>query len=339
MKENIMINIVDLNKVYDPGFHCAFTDITFWRGRVWLTFREALNHSSHPSSQIVIMSSANHGRSFQVESRISKRNHDVRDPHFLINNDRLHVIIPTWDMTQLENHRKTLFAVSDNGHEFDFIDDINAFDFRTVWRPRISSKEKVWYVTAYEPNKVHLLRSEDGIEWQEVSIIHVQDLPSETELCFLPDGDLIALVRRGAVRITGCKPILARSTFPYKKWDKIECDQFLEGPLLERLGEDNFLVVGRSPQDLNNPECERRVTRLFSLDIDTGHLEPYTALISGNDTSYAGFVILPKDSASNNNGDANALLSYYSGHEYDNGDFRGSEQWQRSAIYVARVVV
>ena len=329
--------VFDLNKIYDPGFHCAFTDITFWRGRIWLTFREALNHSVHASSKIVIMSSANHGRSFQVESRISKRNHDLRDPHFLISNDRLQVIIPTWKISSKTSHRQTLVAVSDNGCDFDFIDETPIFDFRIVWRPRISPKEKVWYVTTYEPNKVHLLRSEDGIEWQEVSVIH--DKGSEAELCFLPEGDLISLIRRGGRIVTGCRPILARSAFPYKRWEKIECDHFLEGPLLERLGEDNFLVVGRSPQDLNKPGCERMVTRLFSLDIDTGHLEPSLALASGNDTSYAGFVLLPKGSHSEKNGDANALLSYYSGHEYDNGDYKGSEQWQRSAIYVARLVV
>jgi len=338
-----MLNIIDLNKVYDPGFHCAFTDIAFWRGRAWLAFREALNHSVHPSSQIVIMSSANHGRSFQVESRISRREHDVRDPHFLITNDRLHVVIPTWEIPRSENHRQTFLAVSDNGREFEFIEDIPAFDCTTVWRPRKSSREKAWYAAAYDRQpdkkrgKVRLLRSENGTEWQAVSVIHDQEYPNETELCFLPEGDLLALVRRE--ENAGRRPLLARSTFPYEKWDKTECDQFLQGPLLERLGEDRFLVVGRSPHELNKPGCERKVTRLFSLDIDKGHLEPGLALDSGNDTSYAGFVLLPEGSGSRNNGDANALLSYYSGHEYDNGAYRGGEQWQRSAIYVARVVV
>ena len=52
------IQMVGSSKVYDPGCHCAFTDITHWRGRIWLTCREALNHSIHPSSQIVVLASA-----------------------------------------------------------------------------------------------------------------------------------------------------------------------------------------------------------------------------------------------------------------------------------------
>ena len=79
--------------------------------------------------------------------------------------------------------------------------------------------------------------------------------------------------------------------------------------------------------------------RMFTLDADTGDLDPVFTFESGNDTSYASFLKLPEGSSSWNNGDANALLSYYSGHEYDNGAYRSGEQWQRAAIYIARMVV
>ena len=79
--------------------------------------------------------------------------------------------------------------------------------------------------------------------------------------------------------------------------------------------------------------------RMFTLDLESGELDPVLAFESGNDCTYASYLELPEGSASWNNGDADALLSYYSGHAYDNGAFRSGEQAQRTAIYVARLAI
>ncbi len=332
------VGVVGGSKVYDPGCHCAFTDIIHWRGRVWLAFREALNHSVHPSSQIVLMASADHGRTFQVQARIAARGLDARDPHFFIIEDRLHVIIPCWRLPRERGERLTLVARSDDGRGWETFPEIPAFQDVTVWRPREGAGDGAWYAAAYDrqvdkrTGRVRLLRTEDGLDWQAVSTIHDAGYPNETELCFLPDGELLALVRR---EMEPRFPLLAKARPPYAEWEKTGCDCFLQGPLLERLGDGRFLVVGRSPRDLEQEENHPAVTRLFALDPETGHLEPGIALESGGDTSYASFQRLPEDAA----GEANALLSYYSGHGYDNGSYRTGEQPQRCAIYVARLVV
>ena len=77
------------------------------------------------------------------------------------------------------------------------------------------------------------------------------------------------------------------------------------------------------------------VTRMHALDPETGVLTPGLTLESGGDTSYAGFVRLPEDPDDGHN----ALLSYYSGHGYSNGAYRGGESPQRCALYVARLRV
>ncbi len=216
LKPESIIRIVGLDKVYDPGCHCAFTDILNWRGRVWLTFREAVNHSVHPSSQIVVMASADCGRTFQLQARIAGRGLDVRDPHFYVVDDRLHITIPCWGIPREKNERVTILARSDDGRSWEQFRDVELFADRTVWRPR-QGPDGAWYAAGYDrqseqdTGKVQLLRTRDGIEWEALSVIHDDRFPNETELCFLPGGDLMALVRREQKPNT---PILAVSRPP-----------------------------------------------------------------------------------------------------------------------------
>lgn len=341
-----LLRVVGLSRVYDPGCHCAFTDLALWRGRVWLAFREALNHSVHPSSQIVVLASADYGQTFQLQARIAARGLDVRDPHFYTHDDRLHLVIPCWTLDGTERRRITLLARSDDGQHWEQHRQLPVFQDVTLWRPRRSTApgDGALYAAGYgrsaskEIGAVRLYRSADGLAWEAVGIIHDTDLPNETELCFLPGGELLALVRR---EVEHARPLLARIRPPYTgAWVKRECDQYLQGPLLEHLGGGRFLAVGRSPLDLAQAgKGAPRVTRLFGLDPESGHLEPGTALESGGDTSYAGFVRLPADAQKASGGAANALLSYYSGHGYENGSYRGGDAAQHCAIFVARALV
>jgi hypothetical protein len=45
------MKLMGVTSVYDPGCHCAFTDIISWRDRIYVAFREALNHSVQYSGQ------------------------------------------------------------------------------------------------------------------------------------------------------------------------------------------------------------------------------------------------------------------------------------------------
>ncbi|MCZ7649089.1 MAG: glycoside hydrolase [Planctomycetota bacterium] len=332
------VQLAGLNKVYDPGCHCAFTDLTYWRGRVWLAFREALNHGIHPSSQIVVLASADHGHSFQLMARIAARGLDVRDPHFYVVDDRLHLTIPCWKNPPTDSakgKRVTILARSDDGLAWELHREVPLLEDQTVWRPRKHPSENAWYAASYErevardAGRVRLIRTVDGLAWEAVSTIEDAGFPNETDLCFLPDGALLALVRRE--KAEGI-PILARARAPYTEWSKTPCDRWFKGPLLERLPGGQLLAVGRVQRE---DDAKRYVTRMHLLDPETGVLAPSHTLESGNDTSYAALAHLPPGAGAPHN----ALLSYYSGHGYDNGSYRGGDAPQRCAIYVARLAV
>jgi len=61
------------------------------------------------------------------------------------------------------------------------------------WRPK-SPDGKTWYVPAYwwEHGRSILLRSGDGLEWQQISTIYQGEGNDETAIEFLPDGRLLA---------------------------------------------------------------------------------------------------------------------------------------------------
>ena len=123
--------------------------------------------------------------------------------------------------------------------------------------------------------------------------------------------------------------MLAKSKPPYSEWDKVRCSRFLQGPLLTHLPDKTLMVVGRSPEPLDSEERKGGcVTRAFKLDPETGELEYWFTLPSGGDTSYAGFCEL---------GNGTGLLSYYSGHGYNNGIYRDGNNLQRTGIYLARL--
>jgi len=330
------MNVLDVRCIHDPGCHCAFTDILSWNGRIYVVFREAVNHGVHFSGQIVVLGSADYGASFQVHARLAHRGYDLRDPHLFIVQDRLCLAIPSWvvpepDRGIPERIRCTHIAQSEDGIDWDLQLVLDPLQGRTLWRPRRGPDGR-WYAASYAPARgnddyrVALYRSKDGWSWKHVSLIHGKDKANETELCFLPDGELLALVRREA---GPCRPLLAASRPPYHTWTKLECSRFLQGPLLERLPDGSLLVVGRSREPLEPEEPGGQCrTRGFRLDRETGKLEDLFTLPSGGDTSYAGLQELQ---------DGTFLLSYYSGHEHEDGSYRDGESPQRCGIYLARL--
>jgi hypothetical protein len=165
-------------------------------------------------------------------------------------------------------------------------------------------------------NWVDLMFSNDGFSWRKVSCIASEQFPNETSLDIAPDGTMCALVRREE---GSGFPLLCIASPPYTAWKKREIARWLKGPLMRRI-DDRLLVVGRCQVD----DVIR--TGLFWLE-DTS-LRYIGILPSGQDTSYAGMVRTGKRSA---------LLSYYSGHEFENGAYTNGQNEQRTAIYVAKL--
>jgi len=138
-----------------------------------------------------------------------------------------------------------------------------------------------------EPRRGFLYSSVDGIEWEWIAEFKLDGV-SETTLRFLPDGEMVALVRPGYI---------GTSRPPYREWSFCETADRIGGPNFIRLSDGSLWGSGR----LFTADGPRTVLARMT----TSSYEPALTLPSGGDTSYAGMVWH----------DDLLWMSYYSSHE------------------------
>ena len=193
-------------------------------------------------------------------------------------------------------------------------------------------------------NSVDLLTSEDGERWKWVTeIVHGSNepayydttgihfgtaAPSETSLCFFDDGRLLTITRA-----RGHCALLSTSEPPYDRWERyLSRESRCYGSAIARVGE-HVVVTGRSFANEGVRATENLFNDKFSdhdqsqlrtgvFLYDGGDINLHTVLPSGGDTGYGS--ILPIS-------DSQALIAYYSSHEYPPGDNHGSN------VYLASV--
>jgi len=91
-------------QVYNDGNHNAFTDLCRYKGSYYLTFRNCPDgHMLFTSSRILVLKSTD-ARAWDMVCSFSVPARDVRDPHFLIFQDNLHVLSGTWLVDPEDSH-------------------------------------------------------------------------------------------------------------------------------------------------------------------------------------------------------------------------------------------
>jgi hypothetical protein len=323
------IIVESVRTVANDGSHNAFTDLCRFRGRLYLAFRSCPEgHMIFPSSRIVVMESADGGTWTEVH-RFGVPDRDVRDPHFLVLRDRLHVYTGTWlaapgeaEKQELNDHRGYASWTAD-GRRWEGPRFLEGTQGHYVWRAAafdgvgylngrkkrgfavLTPREREW-----EIEESWLLRTTDGLRFEPAALV-VESFGDETAFAFEDDGSAIAVARNRE----GSEPaFLCRSKPPYADWRRTRLARNIGGPLLARWGS-RLLVGGRK-----TPEKGRSLTALWWLEAD--RIEEAAELPSGGDTSYPGFVALSP---------TEGLLSYYSSHE------GSGTSLAPSSIYVARV--
>ena len=100
--------------------------------------------------------------------------------------------------------------------------------------------------------KLKLVASSDGVKYDLITHLDVPGHPNETTLRFLPDGEMVALVRREGGNTFGW---IGRSQAPYTEWKWTET----QAPLwrAELHSPAGWLAVGRGAQSI--PAARRRL--------------------------------------------------------------------------------
>ena len=313
--------IEKVNKIFSDGRHNAFTDIDIWKGKYYVVFRSADSHASpheigNPGKiglgHITLLES--HDGNEWSSSVIMDTQWDDRDAKLLST------------IMHGEGYRdasqETQVSYTEDG--INWSDPVSAYRYGYgFWKPK--KHDGFYYVAAdvdqSPPNssieqkgRVELLRSTDGLHWQNVSVITEGNSCTETALVFLNNSSLVAVIRQKVPQG------VAVAKYPYTQWTRLlDVPEFgLQGPAVELVG-DTVLFLCRVRKSIlpdEQPGIAR--TGVFQLDVEIGTLEWQFNLPTqwGGDVSYAG--ILPIDCN-------RALISYFDGQPYEEGVTKQSD--------------
>ncbi len=295
-------------KIWDAGAHNAFTDLIRWHDRWFCTFRESDAHIGGNGRIRVLMSTD--GDTWTSAALIDEAGIDLRDPKMSITpDDRLMILAggSVYEGTTYRGRQPRVLFSSD-GSTWSAPERILA---EGDWLWRVTWHDGTAYGVTYrtkpgEPSEwmTALVSSRDGRTFEEVAAFAVPGRPNETTLRFMPDGEMVALLRREAGNRFAW---LGRSRAPYTSWTWKETSQSVGGPNFIRLPDGDLWATGRD--STSSPK-----TVVARLTLDAGY-EPVLTLPSGGDTSYAGMVWH----------DGLLWVSYYASHE------------GKTSIYLARV--
>jgi hypothetical protein len=319
-------DLVSVVKIWDQGKHNAFTDLIRWHDTWYCTFREADAHVGG-DGQLRVLESAN-GDKWQSAALIGEKGIDLRDPKLSITpDDRLMIVAggSVYEGTTLKGRQPRVTFSKDAREWTPPVRVLEEGDWlwRVTWHggkaygisydaderksPAAQEAAKTGKVESGPADwKLKLVASSDGVKYSLITHLDVPGDPNETTLRFMPDGEMVAIVRREGGSKLGW---IGRSPAPYKDWTWKETEHRLGGPNFIRLPDGTLWGASRI-----YPGGAK--TALFKMTA-AGEYQPLLTFPSSGDNSYAGLVWH----------EGLLWMSYYSSHE------------EKTSIYLAKVKV
>ena len=207
------VEVTHVRRAFHNGEHNAFTDLCAFRGRYYLTFRSCPDgHMVFPTSSIIVLASDD-GQSWSPVQRFTVPRRDVRDPHFLVFDDKLFVYTGTWycgaaapKSRDLNEHLGYAVWTAD-GTQWSAPAMLEGTYGHYVWRAAAHGgkaylcgrrKHHFEHSDDPEPTTVEsaLLESTDGLTFAKVGLFQ-ETAGDETAFLFEPDGAILAVARGG----------------------------------------------------------------------------------------------------------------------------------------------
>jgi len=294
---------VNVRKIWSNEKYNAFTSLISFNGTFYCAFREGESHVYGKDGVTRIISSKD-GIKWKSVAVLEKEDYDLRDPKLSVTPDgRIMVVIGGSVYNNKELLTRLTHVSFSNRSGKKFSDPIpviidSAIKTNDDWLWRVTWHDKIGYGVVYQLEDIWslcLLKTTDGIHYELVTKLEINEKPNESTLRIMADGEMLMMVRREGGNFEG---MWGRSKPPYKEWSWKSLGMRLGGPDFIAL-EDNLLISGTRIY-----EDEGRYTALFAGE-RSGDFRKILQLPSGGDNSYPGF--LKRDNK--------LYVSYYSSHE------------------------
>jgi hypothetical protein len=269
-----------------------------WRGDLLLVHDARPHHLGTPASRLVVRRSAD-GRAWETLATLRVPGKDIRDPKLAAIGGRLFLYaLP--NSSTYATPEGTLLATSDDARHWSEFAPVGPEGW-LFWRPKSPDGGRTWYVAAYwhGHGRSILLRSADGVAWEQVSVIHEGDGNDETAIEFLRDGRLLATARLEVTHdaLLGnarAGTAVAVASPPYREWSTHRvASTRLDGPNLFSVEGQVFAVARWQPPPYGPltrmaSSLARKRTAIYRVEPE--RLVRLSDLPSAGDTSYAGVV-------------------------------------------------
>jgi hypothetical protein len=315
------IELVEVRKIWDAGGHNAFTDLIRWQGRWWCVFREADGHVG--GDGLIRVLTSTDGAKWESAATLVEKDVDLRDPKLSETPDGRLMIVCGGSIylgTKELKGRRPRVSFSTDGRIWTVPQKILE---EGDWLWRITWHEGTAYGVSYRSTAkaandakagggwdLLLFKSLNGVAWNLVTTLAVPDRPNETTLRFLPDGRMVAMVRREAGDRLGW---FGEARAPFTQWTWHQSNLRWGGPDFIVLPDGRWIAGTREYAKAQGGTAAK--TGMIVASVNDFKLTPLLTLPSGGDTSYSAFVW------------HGGLLwtSYYSSHE------------GKTSIYLAKV--
>ena len=255
--------LISSEKIWDVGKHNAFTDLIRWHDKFYCTFREADGHVGGDGKLRVLESMD--GKKWESVALLSEKGIDLRNSKLSITpNDRLMITAggSVYEGTKLLG-RQPRVAFSKDARQWTATQRVlseGEWLWRVTWHdgkaygvsynadarstPAAKEAAKTGQVeTGPAEWKLKLVVSSDGVKYDLITHLDVPGHPNESTLRFLPDGEMVALVRREGGNTFGW---IGHSQAPYKQWIWKETKHRFGGPNFIQLPNGSLWAAGRS---------------------------------------------------------------------------------------------
>lgn len=312
----------EIKKIWDRGGHNAFTDITFFKGKLYVVFREGEGHipnKDNTGNGIIRILSSSDGEFWESAAEIQLEGIDLRDPKISLTPKKKMMVImggSKYNNGQLQSISTYVSTSDATGKKFSEPEEVELeesikSDFDWIWR--VTWYEKTGYGVLYQANvdgekgktKAYLVKTSKGSEYELVSELDMGGNPNEATIRFLSRAEMMIVARRGGDDKMG---MIGTSKPPYTDWSWEKLDFQLGGPNFEMFPIDKILIATRRYSDEGN------YTALM-MGKKGEKFREVMKLPSGGDNSYPGMLSIG----------GFVWMSYYSSHE------------GKASIYYARI--